>query len=723
MTHKNKSIIIYQLTIYRFIKFCFDVIYVILFIVIYISNMHPICNVSNNKLAFNINIVYVDKIKCNYKTIKSIEFERCNRILYKQIIHKYSNCFYATIRSYHKILKIINAFQMSGLTNNIRYYLVTSKKNKYSIINCSTHPLIKKIVVLNSPKLRIPKHLLYRHLLRLLGLPRNYQELSCIIKTVNTWYKRKGFNHVNIEPIDNDNKNFLILRIQEGIIIKTSLECESKLNLSKSYLQYIENRIIKELNILIGNIVNTKKIDIGIKKLKEEKIISNCKYKIIYSHSGITINLSYHLYAEYINYIKGKHINLNIHYFDENNDLVCKYYNSVIKFISIILLKQIRLHQIIRELQKHLYFVYSQLYIKNHNYKHYIFDITRFKNNPIFNIRISFPSIYIHNNLVGNFLISAYKNEILLKVIYPINNIAIQNTHILNQYGCNIESASNNIGLKFQHSLFDYIDLHENISLLYNRICKNIINIQRQKIYSIFRVKENLPLYLFKKLKQNIKQILIKLDIYIKYNNFHLIHKIEQGTSFIIKIKSLTCLRLQKCHTVNLEKSFNQELKIQYHKIIMLPKVMNSIKSHNNAIILSTKVYTQIHGANYVNNLFKLNPIYNKHYMYNMRYCFPSILYVYNLEYHMFLDQYYSLYIFFSYMNNFNNTRSDVLNHYLYSYLLNEQFNYETNIGYGIQFNIPIRHIPPLRIEYCISNKSEKFLQLRLYSKHKEYHL
>ena len=61
------------------------------------------------------------------------------------------------------------------------------------------------------------------------------------------------------------------------------------------------------------------------------------------------------------------------------------------------------------------------------------------------------------------------------------------------------------------------------------------------------------------------------------------------------------------------------------------------------------------------------------------------------------------------------------MNYYIYnklSSMMSRILNIdETNIGYGIQFNIPITSIPPLRIEYCVNNKTNNFFQIRVYSK------
>uniref|UniRef100_UPI003001C912 hypothetical protein n=1 Tax=Anunuuluaehu liula TaxID=3049639 RepID=UPI003001C912 len=94
----------------------------------------------------------------------------------------------------------------------------------------------------------------------------------------------------------------------------------------------------------------------------------------------------------------------------------------------------------------------------------------------------------------------------------------------------------------------------------------------------------------------------------------------------------------------------------------------------------------------------------------------PSFLY--HIEYNIFLFNYLSLYIFCNFAHDLYN-KIRFLNFAKY-HILNSSSYYEIIIGSGIQFNIPVKQIPKLRIEYSISNKTNNFLQLRAYSQYND---
>ena len=272
-----------------------------------------------------------------------------------------------------------------------------------------------------------------------------------------------------------------------------------------------------------------------------------------------------------------------------------------------------------------------------------------------------------------------------------------------------------------------YTEFNDNIHLIVNYIHKNILYIKRKYSNNVFKQKAYYNIHSIKILKCILQQILLKLDLAIRYNDFDLKGSIQEGTSFIFRLESSIYLSFQKLDLINFSYLFKQFINIKYYKAIHLPKIILNTKTYKNIFILSTQIYGPINIANNLiaklNSSIKFNNVLFNTNHYKILYYFLNFQYLYNLEYHCFFPPCYSFYIFCNYShqlkyNSFNNRmQSDTSLNYTKAYL-----KHTMNIGSGIQFKIPIRNIPPLRIEYCINNNAEKSFQLRIYSKYQEYH-
>lgn len=722
---------------------CFMYMFFLMFLLVHICHIKSIYNASYNKLAFNINIIYFEDLNNNYKKIKSVEFEDLNNLnmLVKYLGYYYNHLFYNPNISGSQITNAIYHLKISGFINQIKHHLVKIKKTQYSWLHISTNLYVKRITILNYKELKIPKHLLKNYFNQNLGLPKNYQQLNSSIQKIYTWYKVRGFNHVKINLIQNHNHSLLI-NIQEGVITKTELNYQSVLKVTKDYLSFIENRILKDLSILPGSIINTKKMEIGMKQLKEAGLISYCKYKIISSDKELKVMLAYDIPENNTHCIYGKYINLyqmnigKIYYSLQKNKylhIVFKYINYAINLLSF---NQINYSTILhnfqflesnnlytREIHKDLALKYSKIYNCNSTYQNINFNIKTLYKYPIFDVFISLPDIRVIDHAFRYLLLYFYNDINYKKTIYPIKIKYFRSLYDFNQYNYNTQVKSRHTGIRFQHRLFNYTYINKDIDFTCHNFDKEIIHMKRQYCYDTLLGHEIEFQKLFKNLQETIKQKLFKLGIIIKYNNFQLSHNIQQGTSFFLGFDSITYLPFKKLHILSISNYFSQYLNIEYKKIIMTPRLMFFIKKpYRDALIISAKLYSPINTVNFfnhkMNNSIKLNHNANKTFFYSAPYCLPSSLYLYNAEYHMLFKPYYSLYLFYKQENNLNQPIINSLYDQLYIHLSEILNTYETNTGYGIQFNIPVQNIPPLRIEYCISNTVKNFFQIRLYSKH-----
>lgn len=721
---------------------CFMYIFWLIALFIHIFYIPYPYHSSYNKLAFTINIIYFEDCNNKCKNIRSIEFEGLNNLnLLKKCLQCYYNhLFYLSNISYNQITNIVYSLKVSGFIYQIKHYLVKIKKTQYSLLNISTNVLVKRITILNYKKLRISQHLLKHYFSQYLGLPKNYQQLNSSVQKVYSWYNIRGFNHVKINLRENYNHD-LYINIQEGVITKTEVICQSVLKVSKHYLSFIENRIMKELSISPGSIINTKKIEIGIKQLKEAGLISYCKYRIINSKKELKVVLSYDISNNHIYYIYAKYMNLypgnttNIYYYLQKNKYIhsiFKYLNYLINFLpsnhindysilpNIPLLKLNNLY--IKRIQTNLALKYSKIHHGNKKYNRINFNIKMLHSYPIFDILISLPDLSMLNKELIYFLLYFQNNINHKNTIFPIKTQYFRNIYSFNHYDYNTYIKSNNIGIRFQRPLFNYTYINKNIDYVYNNFNKPLIHIKQQYVSNVSLAHKTFQKSL-KNLQEIIQQKVLKLGITIQYNNFQSNHNIQQGTSLLLGFNSQTYLPFKKLHILSIADYFSQYMNIEYKQIIVPSKLLLSIKnSYKDALIIYAKLYKPINTLNFfnrkINNSIQSNYIANKNFFYKIPYYLPNSLSLYNAEYHIYFKSYYSLYLFYKYENNLNRPIITNIYNKLDLKLTDILKGSESNIGYGIQFNIPVQNIPPLRIEYCISNRMQNFFQIRLYSKY-----
>nr|AOM64534.1 hypothetical protein Riqu_055 [Riquetophycus sp.] len=629
----------------------------------------------------------------------------------------------------------IHRLKISGYVNNLQVYLINRESIKYKILHVNTNNLIKKIIISKSRQLQIPKSLLIKYIEENLGFIYNYNKLQDSVNKIYSWYKQHGFEYVNINLIKYNNLGNVYININEGILRKIDLQCESKKYINRKYIAYIESRIKKELLILPGQTVNIKKIELGIQRLKEDKIISSCIYKILEYTNELVIMVNYSIYQDNIHYINDEDIRINkkkevyIYNTIRHNKFILnqKYAKLLIhnfllnlKIAYKILNKIIIFYHNSNQIDKHLDFTYVKFHTIQ-SYKNFIFDIKYFKNNTRLNLSISYPNYKSVNNWFINFLFQISNNEDLIYIVYPIQSIKIEyypklitHNHIYNGM-----LKFQGIHIKFHNNFINYIDLYESLDLMSKDTYVNLIYISRNNIYKTI-LKRNNRLLLYQILHKVIKQYIIKFNIAIKYSTFSITPYINSGTSFTCHINSLIYFLFSKLNIINLTNYMNQYMKMQYNRIFIIPKFVPLIKIYRNILILHAELYYPIIHQKYLDISFNHLKIF-KSSSYIIQESHYNTVYLFDIQYHVFLNQYYSLYIFF---NNTNKKYKKIqAQNHIHLYSSYQFYKYSTNVGYGVQLRIPITNIPLLRIEYCISNRDNSFFQLRIYSLHKEYNL
>lgn len=711
------------------------ILYVLLIILVSILNIKHLHNISDNRLAFSISIIYTSRINHNYKTIRSIRLKNINYSIIKSIIYQSANLFYVPKIQYKQLINTIHNLKISGFVNNVKYYIVNNNKIQYNICNICINPIVRMIVVDKFKRLKIPKRILNQYLHTHLGLPKNYQKLNSTIIKIHDWYKNRGFNHISIDIIYNKSPNCIYIKIHEGIIAHISLNCESRLSLDREHLNQIENRIIKELSLSPGSAINTKKIDLGIGKLKKVNLISRCSYHVIKWKKRVKIIILYDLNHDQLKYIHKHYIELrttNLTYYpnsaskQNNYQILSIYYKKIQKFISTLvfnyldnilpidLLSYIRLNNNNQKIEKKLSFRYSQSRKDSKQMKSLNYRLQLLKNVPIFNTTILLPNIKISSNILVFILLCLSDNIAPINILYPVKDSELLNKYYkLNKYNFYHLLKSKSISTKSEHKLFAYTDLSEAINLIYQSISKNIIYIQRNYVL----IKKNVCYQILtKQRKTKIQQKCLELDLCIKNYDFYFTHSIKQSKSLTLQIQSIIYLTLNKISVSYLKHYFRQYINIKYYKVIILPNFI--ITRYKSTVIISLEINNPLHWIDQMSmNTNKLVGFYqndHKRYCLRLPYSYNAVSYLYNIEYHSFPQTYCSLYLFYNFISKMM-IRSKINLHSSLLYRLN---NHEREIGSGIELYIPIKNLPPLRIEYCIDNQITNLFLLRFYSKY-----
>nr|QCI07301.1 hypothetical protein [Leiomenia cribrosa] len=701
-----------QIYIIALIKYIYLTIFFILKVNLSINSHDKILSINNSKLAFNLNILYL--YKTNNQKIEKIEIDTLNNLIVKHIAYNCPLSLQKQISNYKieiiNIKKTIDLLKNSGFIKNINLKLVKKGNKKYVILHLYTNPILKKIIIFNYKSLKIPNEVLRKIFQPQIGLPKNYIKLKKSINKIYSWYKLKGFEWIHIKLVNDEKSEHLSLEIVESTIVQTEFISISNNNLSKNIQNIIENRILQELHIKLGNTLNIKKIESGINYLKDIKLINECTYKVMECNKGLKIILKYKLFKSQMECIYRKNVKENKISIKNNIKNNISNFYSHYKYI----LTNISNHIIL--LNKYLTITYTSYYPYLDREKKIIFNIKILKNFPSMNIKLLHPSIKISKNIYGNFITYLYHKINQANSIYPL--------HALNILKTNKRSNSIvNKGVKilFKHYLYKNIYLEEEINKIYYCTIKNSIYLKRCITNYKLQDLRNQNKYKLTAFKKIIKQQVISLNILLKYNPFYLSNKLKSSKSLLLHLISNISLPFTKNQAIYSSKYPCKYIYFQYHQTFIIPKFLKLIKINYHSLVMFLEIYLDTN-QNFDSAIIKRLLRYQNYLNFNLYipkqyryYYYPS--YLYHIEYNTFIHKYLSLYIFSNYSYNlysnlYNNLSS-----------LKDLHKNNTNIGYGVQINLPIQKIPPIRIEYGINNKEKNFLQMRAYSKYTKYYI
>jgi len=663
----------------------FKILQYILFFLL-INNLYYRKNLKtrNNYLAFNYSISYRKQISNQQNQIKYIYFVGLNNFFFKQKFLRYLhvNTSYLIDQNMKQIYiqNIVNRLRKSGFFYSIQSSILIKNNIEKIIWTFHINPIIKTIKIKNIKKIKIPVNTLINIFNKQVGLPKNYTDISNSLQKIQYWYRMRGFKWITIKLLDTKFTNEIYIKINEGIIKKNTLICINQKN------QYANNHlnllIQKELNIFPKDIINLYRIELGILKLKKNKLISSCNYKITNDeNNNIIIVFKYSIHNNRLAYLFSKQsILVNFFTLDWLNILY-----------TIFFLPSEYVFGLISSLNQYLGFKYYLYHVGIYT-NNLIIDIRNINNLFQLNCLYSHSYIKLYKNLIGNLQINIYNKN------YELDSISNNNIYNFtkNKFICNFQSYGCKVS--FQHNQLHNLSLIENLLIYSNRYNKRYLNIKTYNNYFIY-----INSFINKKIIKIAKQKMINSYIFLKYTTLNLNDQIKSGRLILFHSQHMINILSKTYKNLYFLKHSGQNLYFKYQEVFKIPTFIRYIQNH--AFIFCLELSLLINEKNYLPILQQSN-ISNDN-----RYNNPCSFYAFNLEYQLNLPYYSTLYTYIHYQNHIAYyIKSSTL---IYQYLWNKTFNLKSIFGIGIEINIPIKKIPCLRFEYLIHHKGKKYFQIK----------
>lgn len=610
--------------------------------------------------AFNVYLIYnKDNFRLKTDVYSTFLHKNTKHIINYSLLQLINNNIINITQNYFKIFL---------LNKKINLY-INDTQNIYSINCIQLNPIIKKIQINNYRNLKIKKISLLEVFNKQIGLPINYLYIQNSIKKINLWYSSQGFKWVKIQYKYKKNLNLVNIKIKEGKLRRVIFINHTN-NQNKYDFLKLNNSIKKDLSSLNNQILNIQTLEFHISKIKNKYSLDRLKYNVEYKSDQLVLVIKY------------KKNNKNRQLFNNKFSLkklkksfqilqlylIAKYNNYEIRIINLInnnLYQTIYSNIIKLEKKNIIYkFIFNNL-IHLHNKKIYFFT----DNSVFLNFIVCLKPMFFTNKIIINNFSKNISLQKIFSSIYPYTYL--------------IASRKIQINLKF-------------LCFKQSRIIQNIIN-QFNSYYE-----KNLLVYYFYSFKNHINCQQIQ-----KIQKFYLLtYKIKLSlilNKYITIIKNI-CLSYNQLryypfnslYLSRLTKQYIHLLQIQYYLLNNLPKIF----SLENTIIIFTQINILI---GYLSKyLFLTNNFLTKQNVYSLK---PSIYTILYIEYNLYLFNYNYLYVSIKYMPGIKDCINYKPTKNVYNYTEYVAIQY----GLGIQFSIPIKYIPNMRLELQIKN-SIKFL-------------
>ena len=650
-----------------------------------------------NKKGQNRNIIHIKKIK----------FENSNKLVIKKLLRN------RIILALQKIKKInsnkqakflLKDMQKSGYFSHIKILQFSDIKElpKFYLINVKTNPILKKVDVLKYKKLYIPRSFLKKIFESQIGLPKNYNQIYKSIKKIQFWYKSRGFEFINIKLINQNTLNNISLSIDEGIIKKIEIINKSNKLSNKKFHNDLSNLITEQLNMQTHCPVNVKELELSLIRLKNMHILKDCYYLIDYKKKDIHIKIYYQILETSPLYLYCK------------NELIDykKLYKSFYKNIRILNIIKTRnifniwyLCSYIINIQQNIIFNYN-LSKENTHINYFIIE-TNFKNQLQKLSACLLKYLFLENNnmkILGTLTIKIYDKLSKYILFYPNININLSKLYYIQITNLIIQLKE--ISIFFKHTWIQNLNISEYLFVVRSLYSKIYLYIQDFNCINNLILNKNFQRIgqTIKKRHEAIENILIYLNLTIKYNSLYLIEYIPIGKSLEVKYTFLNLITPSIRSYFHKLQYFNQIITSTYIHHLYLPRLIPYIYKNILTFFIKTNLVVNKSKHNlYQKYFFDYNDILNE-----------SIFSGFSLhiEYHIYKFKYLSVYLLHNSMNHY-------FNKIKYKHIKFTSNNcYITHKGFGIQLNIPIKQLSNIKIEYTVNSIYNYCINIKYYSKY-----
>ena len=677
------------------------------------------------------------------QNVRTVIFKGINNRNLRGVIFRYLNIDYIFKRkkklTFHKINFVINRLRHSGFFNQISASYLSFNNRLHLIIQLNLNPVLKEIVVQNVNELKIPKKYLISILQKQIGYPQNLKIINDMIYRIQSWYFIRGYKWVKVSyKIHHSNRSKIEFIILESQISNIEIHCIN--GISQSYQKFMESLILNQLKVIIGQSLNFYNIELGIMKLKNQKLISNCSYEIEYTNKNtIKIIIKYRYLENRMSYF----FNRSIYFQYKLFDYICK--KIYVDFNKL-------LHNVsdffhwtqIRNIYFYLHYqancsIFSNLYYNHMFLSNFlqIRDIIKYKNkegifiilkniikfrhhvhsfnNSFINLLIDFKRYQKSISIIISYKYPVLENNLydikysllsLFRKIFKINSSIFKAVFEQNKYKKKFftdSCISYGTYIIFMRDVSSNISIFQKLSLFNNIYNKIFLHIKYfpENLYQFFRLTNN-------RLKNRIYIIYQKFICYIieiKSNRSNFKDRFMPSNSWNLSIKSYTPLTFNS-KEFNRRKIANHLINIQYKCTINLSN--NIFDAFMNTFIFSIDLktffgavkYVPVNILNFLNNWQML-----KNYSTGSITMMSTYLFT-NLEYYIYKQYHICLFLFLDCKQYFNvNHKIDKTQGGLYLF------------GTGLEISLPISQIPIIKTKYEINIDGSCRLYTKLYFK------
>nr|AYR05893.1 hypothetical protein [Lithothamnion sp.] len=680
------------------------------------------------------------------QNIKTVIFKGMNNQNVKKAIFQYLNIGHIFKRkkklTFHKINFIINKLRHSGFFNRISASYVSFNNHIYLIIQLNLNPVLKEIVVQNVNELKIPKKYLISILQKQIGYPKSLNIVNNMIRKIQSWYFMRGYKWIKVSyKIYHSSRPKIELAILESQISKIEIYCID--SISQPYQKFIESSILNQLKVMRGRSLNFYNIELGIMKLKNQKLILNCNYEIEYTDKNtLKIIIKYRCLEDRISYFFNRSIYFQYQLFDFMSKQTYLAFNKLLhKVDDFIYWKQIRNVYFYLQYQVNSS-IFSNLHYNNVFLSNFlqIKDIIKHKNKENTFIVLKNDTKFKHhihyfNNFFTNLLIDfekyQRKTSIIISYKYPLpeNNLYNEKYSLLSIFRniCKIDSSifkaifaqikykrkfsTNNYiaygtDITFMHDLLSNISIFQKLSLFNSMYDKNLSYIKYfpENLYEFFQSTNN-------RLKNRVYTIHQKFICYIieiKSNRVNFKNRFMPSNLWNLSIKGYTPLMLNS-KEFNKRKRVNHLMNIQYkRKINFSNNILNAftntfIFNIDFKIFLGVVRYIPVNILNILNNWQVLRSSSTDSIVTISTYLCTSI------EYHIYKQYHICLFLFLDRKQYFNVNYID--------HEVNQKKGALYFFGTGLEISLPVSQIPVVKTRYEMDINGSCRLYTKLYFK------